>query len=1022
MEAAIIEVVKICLSCSCNWLLRNYAYVKDINSNRNKLKEAKKMLVDKKRDIESDTDSSRRSDELNTLLRNVATRIDEIGRVEKQPVTYLCGLCPFRHLYKLGKSIVKNTNEATSLYNELREYNELRNIRRMPTPTRQRQNHKCVWENQETIVMHSSLKEKVEELLGWLKDSRSKRICIMGPAGIGKTTLMKTVRDIVKKSCDFGFDHIFYLSATETTESKQKNIWDLLGKGRNEDTHHRERETVISEELRTKKYLLFLDDVLSEVNLKEVGIHSDHEYGRIVFACRDKYTGHTDIDMTLKPLSPEDATMLFWKAVGSERMKGPDAKKIIGLCGGMPPILNLIGRCLRGKDDPKRWRDVKRQLQCPNMQGWEEFQEYYNFLKIVYKELPTDEYKDCLLYWAIFPLDENINGDHIIECWSTEQFLEPERLCEARDRGYTILDDFVDKFLLQKGETSEHFKMFLWFQKAALKIANEEKSERVFVENGKSIKELEWIHGNRVLFARTDLSLLPKKPECRGMVTLLLHENNTSHLPEQFFARMRDLKLLGLQETKIRELPSSITRLRHLKGLFLYNCHLLVQLPREIRALKNLQILVVHHAGIYSLPSEIGQLGNLKCLRIIFKEAAQQNQATAESSMGVKCLNCKRENTKGKIIPCKVIEKLSKLEESSIHVSPIDKTWQENADVIGSEITELKELTHLQFYFTNMKSFVWFTRNSKSWNANDEKSNDKKSNDKKFRSFNISIGQDDSSASTVFEFSAEENLKFSGGNGFPEAVFEVLKRAISFELIGHTTACNLTDNLPADAFKELKKLKVFTVEECTEMKSIITGDANLTGNSISASGIEKSLAIAFECLEELHVRKLPKLESIWQGEISSESFKALTTLTLKECDSITILFKLEMVRQLSQLKNLQVEDCRGIQEIIETNLQVEDCREIEAEGPVASTSFTSLKNFQLCGLTSLSSICDASLEWPSLETILVKECEDLKSLPHILPNASKLTEIQCAEAWWEQQDWPEGAQGRFSNLHPQLNH
>ncbi|KAL1149064.1 hypothetical protein V6Z11_A10G166800 [Gossypium hirsutum] len=814
----------------------------------------------------------------------------------------------------------------------------------MATSTRQRQNHKCVWENQETIVMHSSLKEKVEELLGWLKDSRSKRICIMGPAGIGKTTLMKTVRDIVKKSCDFGFDHIFYLSATETTESKQKKIWDLLGKGRNEDTHHQERETVISEELRTKKYLLFLDDVLSEVNLKEVGIHSDHEHGRIVFACRDKYTGHTDIDMTLKPLSPEDATMLFWKAVGSERKKGRDAEVIIGLCGGMPPILNLIGRCLRGKDDPKRWRDVKRQLQCPNMQGWEEFGEYYNFLKIVYEGLPTDEYKHCLLYWAIFPLGEKINRDHIIECWATEQFLEPERLCEARDRGHTILDDFVDKFLLQKGETSEHFKMFLWFQKAPLMIANKENGERVFVENG----------------------------------------------------------------NKIRGLPSSITRLRHLKGLFLYNCHLLVQLPREIGALQNLQILVVHHAGIYSLPSEIGQLGNLKCLRIIFKEAARQNQATAESRMGVKCFNCKRENTKGKIIPCKVIEKLSKLEELSIHVSPIDKTWQENADVIESEITELKELTHLLFYFTNMTSFECFTRNSKSWNANGQN----------FRSFNISIGQDDSSASTVFEFSAEKNLKFSGGNGFPEAVSEVLKRAISFELIGHTTACNITDNIPADAFNELE---VFTVEKCTEMKSIITGDAHLTGNSISASGIEKSLPIAFECLEELQIRKLPNLESIWQGEISSESFRALTTLTLKECDSITILFKLEMVRQLSQLKNLQVEDCRGIQEIIEANLQVEDCREIEAEGPVATTSFTSLKNFQLCGLTSLSSICDASLEWPSLETILIKECEDLKSLPHILPNASKLTEIQCAEAWWEQQDWPEGAQGRFSNLHRVLS-
>ncbi|XVF29559.1 hypothetical protein REPUB_Repub15cG0131700 [Reevesia pubescens] len=258
----------------------------------------------------------------------------------------------------------------------------------------------------------------------------------------------------------------------------------------------------------------------------------------------------------------------------------------------------------------------------------------------------------------------------------------------------------------------------------------------------------------------------------------------------------------------------------------------------------------------------------------------------------------------------------------------------------------LEELTHLRFYFTNLKSFEPFIGESKSWNSNDTTREFAS-----FRSFIIFVGQEiNSSASdfNVFECSAEKHLKFSAGDAFPETVSNVLKQANSFELIGHKTAgnlidVNLTDGLSAHTLQELE---VCIVKECKEMQSIVNGNA---------TGVDSDIK-------------------------RMQSYKKK-------------LFSLEMVRQLSKLQNLQVDDCTMIEKII------------DAESTVPSTSFPELKNFQLCGLPRLSSICDDSLEWPSLKTILIKTCEALNSLPRILVKASKLREIQCAEDWWNGQHW-----------------
>ncbi|XVF65759.1 hypothetical protein PTKIN_Ptkin09bG0275800 [Pterospermum kingtungense] len=968
--------------CICEWLKSKYGYVKHISQNFNELKLADARLCDAQTRVQNDLKNNRSTKEATpeckrwlNRVRKLRAEIATLSREyhQNKPSTCLCGICPFHALLKLGKRVVKKTKEADDLRNE--ERNEQFTAMVDKPQSKVPRNHK--WNNDIRIVNHPSFRNHVETLTGWLKDERLKRICIWGPPGVGKTTIMKTVHESLYKFCQI--DYSFLITLTEESrilKDIQEEIWKHLGLRMEENNDPYQRAAVISERLRTMRYVLFLDiEFSSKNNLEEVWNNYNHEHGKVVFACRDKYVGHTDEDMNVKKLSKEDARKLFWELVGLDLEKNDDIKekgeKIINLCGGMPHMLLLIGKQLAEKNNLSHWRVVKSELQSPSEQEWKEWEEYYKSFKLVYEELPDhDDYKGCLLYWAIFPFDEEINRDYIIDCWTAEQLLKDRGDCLARDRGHVMLDRLTDKYILDKGEILGHFKMFLCFQWAALRIANEE-DDKYFVGNGKEVENEEWLQAKRVSLARlSSMCRIPEMPKCAGMLTLSLHENELSTFPKKFFQSMNGLQVLCIWKSEIDALPSSISSLSNLKGLFLDNCSLLAQLPNEIAKLQSLEILVVHQTGIYSLPIEIGKLRNLKCLRVSFKEVANQNHVTAGNSiMAGNSINTNQNGTEVRIIPSGIIKMLSELEELTIDVDPNIRSWNENADEIAKEITVLKKLKHLHFYFPLMESIEHFIRNSGSWKANG------------FITFIIFVGeQANSSASefNVLECSAVKHLMFCAGDGFPDAISSVLKQAYSFELVGHTTAHSLTGHLPAEAHQ---KLEACVVEECNAMKSIVDAN-NITGG------------IVLKCLKKLHIKKLPELVSIWNGKIPSEGFRALTTLTLKECRPIKVVFSLRMVRQLFELQNLQVEDCTMIEKII------------TAESTVESVVLPRLKNFQLCGLTSLSCIYDAPVQWPSLEILRIETCKELKGLPCILENAPRLREIRCDEDWWHQQSWP----------------
>ncbi|XVF29561.1 hypothetical protein REPUB_Repub15cG0131900 [Reevesia pubescens] len=959
-----------------NCLRRKYAYVKNIKENIVKLEKEESYLCDEDADVKTKLDRNKltkeKTNRCETWLNEVEKMKQEIETLKvdyRNTSTYLCGLCPFPGLLKLGKCIVKKTAEVVELRNQIAQITIMHE--KPPAPP-----IPVIEKHARKKSDVPSFNSRVETLVEWLEDENLKRICIWGPPGVGKTTIMENLHDEVGASRKF--DIIFWV--TVTAEGRIRDIQDVIWKRLNMRVDGNygadQRANMISEELKDKSYVLFLDlvDVFSEINLREVGIHDEHEHGKVVFACRYKNNnicGDTDEEMNVQRLSDEDAGNFFWKVVGSHLESNPDikpvAKLIINECGGMPYMIKLIGNRLAKVDDPAIWRDTLSQLRSPTMEPQEQLEEVYKAFKLVYEKL-SEEMKPCLLYWAVFPVGYEIFRDHVIDCWRAEQFLSSLlKLPRTRDRGHAILDEFVRKSLLEKGRKWGHFKMYEYFQRVALRIANHEKNFNYFVTDDEYITEKGWERARRVSLFRVRLSTLPKRPQCCGILTLLLQESSLTEFPSEFFGYMCGLQVLNLRETGITALPLSIFSLINLKGLFLNNCTQLVQLPSQIGDLQSLEILDIRHTGLSSLPIEIGQLANLKCLRVSFKEDVGSHNHVEELTP---------------MIPSNVIARLFKLEELSIGVSHNSGRYQ-NAAEIAHEISELEELTTLCFFFPEMESFKAFIQNSKSW-----KGNDRLSAGNSFRSFNIIVGcRRNSSASDfrVFECSAEKHLRFSAGDEFPDAISQVLKQAKAFELIGHQTATSLSV-FHAD---NLQGLEACIIEECNEMESII--DRDRTGISFQDND---STGVEFERLKSLHISNLPKLKAIWRGSIESKSLYSLTTLTLKGCHSMGMLFSQGMVIRLSQLQKLQVEDCCIMKEIIEDGIIVE------------SSAFPKLKDLQLHDLPELFSISQVSLQWPSLETIMIKTCMRIKNVPDTIKNASKLRIIQCTEDWWNQQDWP----------------
>ncbi|KAL7145595.1 hypothetical protein ABFS83_07G095400 [Erythranthe nasuta] len=818
-----------------------------------------------------------------------------------------------------------------------------------------------------------------DDVLKYLSGNGRRSIGITGPAGIGKTTVLRKLYNhvIVNKSLSaaavegenslgLDLDTFIFVSYGQELKNDERIVEKLqneimlklnIHQGRGID----QNADLISAFLCEKKYIFLMDNVSQSIDLNVLGLRRGHAYGKIVIASHDKKE-----KIEIQKLGEDDSWKLFKNNCGKIHSKRIEriARMISECCGGLPLEIKAVATYVRDKKEESFWNGVMQlftgDVELIKMVG---LGGIYNFYKKLYEELESRSQK-CLLYGALFP--NEIYKDYLVECWMAEGFIDQndiQKLRRTRDIGQTIFEHFVDIFLLEWCCDKKNVKMSPNFRMVALteKYPDEENlATWVSVDAGEPDTET-WSTTKRMSLIKCK-SKLPASPKCTSISTLLLGSNPyLERIEYGFFVHMHSLRVLDLQNnTQIRALPGSIHFLCNLRCLNLKDCLSISILPPEAAKLTELEFLDICGTSIPSLPQEVEHMVNLRCLRASFP-------------IGM-CTKV--------IIPLEIIPKLSKLEELSIDADFHCQCTISFPDIdkLAMEMAGLEYLTTLHFKFPNVTSLDEFVSNSKS--LKNTTGNWKEST---FRSFKISVGRQQPQhpyGSDFSEIVTERRLIFSEKQEFSSGCKQVLEQANAFELINHHGVKNLNEF-------NLDSIEVCVVERCNHLTNIV--DCNTIAKMDDNNIVEESDSIiALENIEKLHLYELESLQCIWEGPILHGNLLRLTVLTLNGCPKLAKVLDLELARALTNLKHLKVENCSQVSKILDVQEKVD-----------LSDILNNVEIVQLSNLPALQSICKStSLKWNSLKAMAIIRCNKLSDLSLSETNAKMLSSIECEDIWW----------------------
>ncbi|KAJ0100518.1 hypothetical protein Patl1_21952 [Pistacia atlantica] len=198
---------------------------------------------------------------------------------------------------------------------------------------------------------------------------------------------------------------------------------------------------------------------------------------------------------------------------------------------------------------------------------------------------------------------------------------------------------------------------------------------------------------------------------------------------------------------------------------------------------------------------------------------------------------------------------------------------------------------------------------------------------------------------------------------------------------------NVLYELDMDGFPHLKHL---LVKDCLELLFII-----------------KSVAwnLAFPKLESLILHNLINLEKICHGQLNAGSFSKLRIMKIEKCDRLEYLFASSAAKNLTQLQEIEVTDCKNLKEIfgeenkdhgdeIETNdkidfnqlcsLTLQRLPQFIKIGSDMRVVFPRLENLKLGSINIENTWLDQPLAMSSysqcLKSLTVEECNGLKFL------------------------------------------
>ncbi|XP_052139446.1 disease resistance protein PIK6-NP-like isoform X2 [Oryza glaberrima] len=501
-----------------------------------------------------------------------------------------------------------------------------------------------------------------------------KVISIVGPGGLGKTTLANEV--FRKLESQFQCRAFVSLSQQPDVKKIVRNIYCQVSQQDYGSIDIWDEEKLIKatrEFLTNKRYFVVIDDIWSTQAWKTIkcALFVNNCGSRIMTTTRNMAiaksccTPDHDRVFEIMPLNIDSSKSLFLKRIfGSKDVCIPQLDEvcyeILKKCGGSPLAIITIASLLANKANTKEeWERVCNSIGS-TLQKDPDVEEMRRILSLSYDDLPQ-HLKTCLLYLSIFPEDYEIERDRLVKRWIAEGFITTEGGHDLKEIGDCYFNDLINRSMIEPVKircdgrvcscrvhdmildlltcksTEENFATFMGGQNQKLALQGKVRrlslnyytQDHIMVPSTAIISHCRSLSIFGYAEQKPPLSMFPVlrvldiengedmessyTKHIRKLIQLKylrLNVRSVAELPEQL-GELQNLQTLDLRRTNIRKLPESFVRLQNLTSLRVNN----LELPEGIGHLHALQELTEIRISQDCLASSLLELRSLTKLR-----------------------------------------------------------------------------------------------------------------------------------------------------------------------------------------------------------------------------------------------------------------------------------------------------------------------------------------------------------------------------------------------------------------------